>query len=164
MKTKISFLIVFLLWAFIVLIGCQNGAIHLPEGLTLSRIDSAKGVLEGSFTSSGRTVYFEAHRGEKNPVLGRILEGWTTTPPYTIEACFISQEGEAFITADYCSRNEVHEIEDSLRPQDFRLSWKAADALERTKLPYSLYWEKKTLIQMARSIREEDLHRDFTPE
>ncbi len=66
--------------------------------------------------------------------------------------------------ADYCSRNEVHEIEDSLRPQDFRLSWKAADALERTKLPHSLDWEKKTLIQIARSIREEDLHRDFTQE
>ena len=85
-------------------------------------------------------------------------------PPYTIEACFISQEGEAFITADYCSRNEVHEIENSLRLKDVRLSWKAADALERTKLPHSLDWEKKTLIQMARSIREEDLHQDFTPE
>ncbi len=109
-------------------------------------------------------MYFQAIRGHERNSWFEILNG---APPYPIDVRFVSVEcGDPFIIgvggselydSTWYPENVSTACEGIKRKEEFRTAWKIADELEKLPISSDLRWEKRRLIEEARSITERDL-------
>jgi len=123
----------------------------------------AKGKISGSFTKGGRTIYFEAIRGEKNP------RSDPDAPKYAIDVRIMDSNRITFVgqigghgLVDLEWKDEYQKFSDipvnaEERAQDFLILPDLAKALKAYSRRHNGYkWELKTLISQA-TISESDL-------
>ncbi len=156
------------LWlALSVLAGCADGDVasdpapvaSLTEGLTLVEADAAAGRLAGVFVAEGRTIYFEAERGEENPT-----QGDPDAPRFSVDARFADAAGRTFILSggggelarpDWAPDQDNEDPEE--RTKDLALLPALADELLVALTPVGLEYERDKLVQLAEELRGKEL-------
>jgi hypothetical protein len=131
----------------------------LNNGLNIITTSEEKGIIFGGYKDNNLYIYFIAQKLELNPLFERVL---FDAPKYNIIACYTSSNGAAFNVQQYCPilDNSINDIDLNQRIKEFKLSFNIAKELQTTNLSKKLNDEKNALINLALSIKQEELIQD----
>ena len=172
---RTTFVFIFLL--FLLLLSCTHKSetrvdlvdknVSLEKGFHLLNASYGFG-LSGFYIDENHSIYFEAKGNKEDPDQEPAFDKDTPTYPidaryqstYCSDSFMIVAGGSGLMNSNwsYVDPNKIGFCDGNYRLEEFRLTWKIADELEKLNLSSEVKWEKRTLIELARSTKEADLH------
>lgn len=174
MKYKIYILTIFLIFT-VILSGCNtqtNNQVTAPtilqlqkdENLHIIDMNLEKHSIYGLYNYDNRTIYFISERG---PINEESLFD-KSIPKFSSNACFFDENRNAFnilqgcpIPNDFVVQGIPIESEEQRALENFKISYKIADALENMNIPNEILDQTDALISIARSVNENDIVSDL---
>jgi len=129
------------------------------EGLSIFEAKE-DGTIKGGYRKKDKIIFFDTHRGNKTAFQDEV------TPPYEIDVMFRNAKGEKFsvLVGGHDFQNPAwketwlyNEVTPEERATEFQLANEAGEALKNKNFHMGLEWEKKALVNLALSVKKEDI-------
>ena len=140
----------------------NSGANSASEkgALTITETDAVQGRFAGTFAHQGRTIGFEAVRGEENPA--DETQSDPNAPRFAVDVRFMDVNGNTFILSgggevDQPGATDNDAVAPEERAHDLALLPLLSDELQTAGTPDGLDFEFQKVVQLAEELRDVEL-------